>query len=118
MKIEPPTPAVVAAIKAAVAWLSPVKITGIKVVEQRTAALQNGYDRVVVPDANAAPLWARFYELSTNRLIFCGRDGIINSLAEIEYERRNGYRWYINQPAELLSRDYPAWHKRKSGRAN
>ena len=117
MEIEHPSPAIVASIEAAVAWLLQVKLTGIKVVEQRDAALQNGRDRVVVQDANAAPLWARFYEMGTNRPIFCGRDGIIKySLAEIEYERRNGYRWYVNNPAELLSHDYPAWQKRK--RAN
>ena len=117
MEIEKPSPAIVTSIEAAVAWLSQVKITGIKVVEQRDAALPNGRDRIVVQDANAAPLWARFYDLNTNRPIFCGRDGIIKySLAEIEYERRNGYRWYVNQPAELLSRDYPAWQKRLSGK--
>lgn len=115
MEIENPSPAIVASIEAAVAWLAAVKLTGIKVVEQRDALLQNGRDRIVVQDANAAPSWARFYEIGTNRPIFCGRDGVIKySLAEIEYERRNGYRWYVNNPADLLSRDYPAWQKRQS----
>ena len=119
MEIETPSPAIATSIEAAVAWFAQVKITGIKVVEQRDASLQNGHDRIVMPDANAAPLWARFYELGTNRPIFCGRDGVVKySLAEIEYERRNGYRWYVNSPTELLSRDYPAWQKRKSERAH
>src|SRR5207249_3915806 len=70
-------------------------------------------DRVVVEDRNAPPLWARFYEIDTNRPIFSGRDSIIKySVAAIESERRNGYRWYTEAPAKLLNRDYPAWLKR------
>jgi hypothetical protein len=30
-------------------------------------------------------------------------------MAEIEYERRNGYRWYVDRPAKLLDIDYPEW---------
>ena len=68
---------------------------------------------VVVEDAKAEPLWARFYEIGTNRPIFCGRDSQVKfSLAEIEYERRTGYNWYTNAAAKLLSQDYPAWQKR------
>jgi PelA/Pel-15E family pectate lyase len=75
--------------------------------------LPKGYDRVVVQDAQAEPLWARFYDISTNRPIFSGRDGIIKDhLAEIEDERRTGYRWYVNSPAALLEKDYPAWQKK------
>ena len=33
-------------------------------------------------------------------------------MAEIEYERRNGYRWYVDRPAQLLEVDYPEWAKR------
>lgn len=115
MGIEKPVPAIAAAIEGAVAWLAQVKLVGLKVVEQRDPSLENGHDRIVVPDANASPLWARFYEIGTNRPIFCGRDGIVKyTLAEIEYERRNGYRWYVNSPAELLQRDYPAWQKKQT----
>lgn len=118
MGIEKPSSAIATAIEAAVAWFSQVQLTGIKLIEQRDPALPNGHDRIVVQDATAPVIWARFYEIGTNRPIFCGRDGIIKfSLAEIEYERRNGYRWYVNSPAELLSRDYPAWQQRQGGKA-
>ena len=34
--------------------------------------------------------------------------------AEVEYERRNGYRWYFDRPAKWLNADYPEWlHKRR-----
>jgi PelA/Pel-15E family pectate lyase len=57
----------------------------------------------VVPDATAPPLWARFYEIGTNRPIFSGRDSVVKyQLSEIEYERRTGYRWYVDRPAQLF----------------
>lgn len=114
MGVEKPSPEIAASIEAAVAWLEQVKIAGLKVVDRRDPALQNGRDRLVVAEAKAPPLWARFYEIGTNRPIFCGRDGAIKySLAEIEHERRNNYQWYVDTPARLLSRDYPLW-KRKA----
>jgi PelA/Pel-15E family pectate lyase len=59
------------------------------------------------------PLWARFYEIGTNRPIFGGRDAVIRySLAEVEPERRAGYRWYVDDPRQLLERDYPKWAAR------
>ena len=113
MGIDHPSPQVTEAIQAAVAWFDQVKLTGIKLVEKPDPSLPKGYDRIVVADPKAEPLWARFYEIGTNRPIFCGRDGVVKySLAEIEYERRNGYRWYVNAPAKLLAQDYPAWQKK------
>jgi PelA/Pel-15E family pectate lyase len=83
------------------------------VVEKRDASLPNGFDRVVVEDASAKPLWARFYEIGANRPIFSGRDSVIKySLAEIEHERRTGYGWYTSAPAALLEKDYPGWRKK------
>ena len=115
MDIEKPDARVVEAIEAAVAWFQQAKLTGIKVVEKPDAAAPKGSDRVVVQDAQAPPLWARFYEIGTNRPIFSGRDSVIKySLAEIEYERRNGYNWYTNRPAELLAKDYPAWRTKRT----
>ena len=115
MSLENPTPPVRAAIEAAVAWFERAKLTGLKVIEKPDASLPKGFDRLVVADEQAAPLWARFYDIATNRPIFCGRDGIIKfSLAEIEHERRVGYSWYSNAPAELLSKDYPAWQAKQA----
>ena len=110
MEIPNPSPAMIESIKAAITWFEKTKINGIKVIEKADPTMPKGYDRVVVEDSKATPLWARFYDIKSNRPIFCGRDGIIKfTLAEIEHERRTGYRWYINNPNELLNRDYPAW---------
>ena len=111
--LRPHHPQVIEAIQSAIAWFNQAKLTGIKLVRKPDAAQPKGYDLIVVKDEKADPLWARFYEIGTNRPIFCGRDSIIKfSLAEIEYERRNGYNWYTGAPAKLLAQDYPAWQKR------
>ena len=123
MGIEHPSPEVVGAIEGAVAWFRASAIRGIVVKEVPAPGTPKGFDQVVTTDAAAPPLWARFYELGTNgelgtnRPIFCGRDSVVKySLAEIEYERRNGYRWYVDRPAKLLDAEYPEWARRQAAR--
>jgi PelA/Pel-15E family pectate lyase len=113
MGIDKPTPEEIEAIQSAIAWFEKVKLTGIKIVHKPEAGTPKGYDTVVVPDPTAPPTWARFYEIGTDRPIFCGRDSIVKyNLAEIEYERRNGYAWYVHGADRLLAEEYPAWRKK------
>jgi PelA/Pel-15E family pectate lyase len=113
MSIDRPGPQVIEAVESAVAWFEKSKINGIRYVEKPDATKLHGFDRVVVKDSNAGPLWARFYEIGTNRPIFIGRDSRIKyDVAEIEDERRNGYAWYVDAPGELLNKDYPRWQKK------
>ena len=59
-------------------------------------------------------LWARFYELETNRPIFIGRDKVIrDDFNEIERERRTGYNYLSDWPATLLAKDYPRWRAKQ-----
>ena len=110
MEIDRPTPEIVAAVEGAVTWLESVKIPGIRVEERRDPSLPNGRDRVVVSDPAAPPMWARFYEIGTNKPMFVGRDGIVRErLADIEHERRNGYAYLGGWPRDLLEKEYPAW---------
>jgi PelA/Pel-15E family pectate lyase len=110
MGIDHPSPEVVRAIEGAVAWFRENQIKGIVVKAIAAPGTPKGFDNVVVADPAAPPLWARFYELGTNRPIFCGRDSVVKySMAEIEYERRNGYRWYVDRPATLLGAEYAEW---------
>ena len=82
-----PSPEIVLAVDAAVAWLT----------------------RVRLDDGR----WARFYEIGTNRPIFSGRDGIVRyHVDEIEKERREGYAWHGTWPVTLLEKQYPAWKAR------
>ncbi len=88
MSLDKPNPEVVRAIQAACAWYDEVKLVGIR-------QIRVDGDKRIVADPAAPPLWARFYEIGTNRPIFSGRDGVIRyDIAQIEPERRNGYAWY------------------------
>jgi len=114
MGIARPSPEVVRAIVGAVAWFRANQIQGIRVKPVPAPGTPKGFDNTVIADPVAPPLWARFYELGTNRPIFCGRDSVVKySMAEIEYERRNGYRWYVDRPAKLLDADYPEWLRKR-----
>lgn len=105
MDIDHPDARVVAAIQSAVAWFTSAQLNGIRWIEEN--------DRRVVADESAPPLWARFYEIETNRPIFSGRDRVIRyNVSEIEAERRNGYRWYTDEPGKLIRKDYPAWSRK------
>lgn len=109
MTIDNPSPEIKRAIQAAVAWLESVKIVGIRVDNIVDVSQPKGKDRIVVADPNST-LWARFYNLDTNKPFFTGRDSVPRAtLAEIENERRVGYAYYGNWPAKLLSTEYPNW---------
>jgi PelA/Pel-15E family pectate lyase len=93
MSVKDPSPAVVKAIESAVAW----------------------FEKVQLKDAKGKPVWARFYEIGTNRPIFVGRDGVVKyDVNHIDEERRNGYAWYVDDAAKLLNKDYPAWRDQRS----
>ncbi len=92
LAIGRPSPAAVDAIEGAAQFLRENVLRGIRVVTKADPTLPGGLDVIVVPDAEGPALWARFYELGTNRPVFSGRDGVVKySLAEIEPERRVGY---------------------------
>ena len=110
MSLEQPSPEVVKSVESAVAWFDAAKLKGIRVVRVDDPKAPRGKDKRVVEDPSAPPLWARFYEIGSNRPIFCDRDGIAkHKLSDIGYERRNGYSWLGEWPKELLKQDYPRW---------
>jgi len=113
MSIKEPSPEVVEAIESAIAWFEQTQLKGIKWIEKTDASQPGGRDRVVVQDPEAGPIWARFYEIGSNRPVFVGRDSVVKySVAEIEHERRVGYAWYVAEPAKLLQDEYPKWRDR------
>ena len=111
MGIETPTAEQIAAVEGAVRWLRVVAIEGKRYVRGPNA---DGLDdAVVVDDPGAGTIWARFYEIGSNRPIFLGRDSVVRyALAEIETERRGGYAYYGTWPQALLEEEYPKWLKR------
>jgi PelA/Pel-15E family pectate lyase len=113
MRVPKPDAATVAAIEAAMNWTTSAQVNGLRIEQRPDPAGPGGFDVVAVPDKGAPPVWARFYDIATNRPIFSGRDGVIKAaLAEIEIERRTGYNWYGTWPRELIETQYPAWKQR------
>ena len=108
MGVEKPSPEIIAAVHGAVGWFWAVSIKGLRLDD--TPGADGKQDRHAVADPAAPARWARFYELGTNRPIFVGRDKVVRfDFNEIERERRAGYSYLGDWPAELLAKDYPRW---------
>jgi len=111
MRQPQPTNAIKQAIHAAMDWFQTVKVDGFRYQDIAAPDQPKGKDRVLVADANAR-VWARFYEIETNRPMFSGRDSQKKyDVKDIEWERRTGYAWYGVWPENLLTKDYPKWKK-------
>ncbi|MFL1013461.1 pectate lyase [Flavisericum labens] len=122
MTLDNPSSEVIDAVNSAVAWFDSVKIVGYALVDE-------GGDKVW-KESPGNITWARFYSLEDytgysyaslfsafgpNEPFFCSRDGIPKkTIAEISYERRNGYAWYGSWPKNLIGSEYTAW-KNKHG---
>lgn len=118
MSLDEPSPEIARAVEAAVAWFEAVKLTGIRVVSVKDAKGPKGVNKVVVTDPTAPPLWARFYAIETGKPVFADRDGVPKpALADIGYERRNGYAWHGTWPQRLLEVEYPAWKRGVAAKA-
>jgi PelA/Pel-15E family pectate lyase len=104
MRLDKPSPEVIRAVKAGVAWYDAAMLTGIR--------FERSNGGRVVNDPKAKPMWARFYDLETGKPYFCDRDGVKKAaLAEIGEERRTGYAWYGGW-GESVARDYAKWSQR------
>ncbi len=102
MSIEQPSAEIRRAVEAGVAWFKKVQVNGL-----RETKIDG--DKAMVKDPSVPALWARFYEIGSNRPIFSGRNGVKKyALAEIEHERRNGYSWY-GTAGESALKDYVKW---------
>lgn len=111
MSIEEPTPEIITAVDGAVGWFKSTAIQGIR-LEGFTNA-QGQEDKRVVKDPNADPIWARFYEIGTNRPIFLDRDSVVRfSFSEITQERRTGYAYYGGWAERLITDEYPRWKEK------
>ncbi|MGC4032175.1 MAG: pectate lyase [Tepidisphaeraceae bacterium] len=110
MAIKNPSPEVIRAVDAAAVWFDAVKIPGIRTEDRKTPGGEYEKDRFVIEDPSAPPMWARFYEIGTNKPIFSDRDSkIYYKLSDIGHERRNGYRWLSYWPANFVAKEYPEW---------
>lgn len=109
MSLDNPSQEIQQAIHAGAAWYESAKLTGIRLVNKK------GFGRMVIDDPDGAPLWARFYEIETNRPFFCDRDGIKKyHFNDIGSERRNGYAWYGNWGIDV-AKAYDTWKNKWAG---
>lgn len=100
MRVEKPDAELIQTIHAGAKWLDENKITG-----QRWSR----NDLNLQADPSAAPIWARFYEIGTNKPIFGDRDSTVHyAIGEISEERRKGYGWYVGTGNKVLEK-YKSW---------
>ena len=111
MELPNPDERVKKAVHAAMRWFDKYKLTGYKVVRTGHPGSAD-QDTRLVKDAEAHPIWARFYDLDLCEPFVCDRDGVPRRhLEQIGAERRNGYAWYNDRPISLYKR-YQKWAKK------
>lgn len=114
MRLPEPDSSVTEAIHSAAAWFEK---TAIRDKAFRATGPQG---RFLVSAPGNGPIWARYYEIGSNRPLFGDRDKSIHDrVDEISQERRAGYAWYTDGPEGVL-KDYSRWKqgggkKAKSG---
>lgn len=117
MAIDHPGPEIIKSVQSAVKWFKDSEILHTR--EETVPAPENkskwrttNYDRVAVTDPTAPPIWTRYYELGTERPLFCDRNSkFLYKLSDVSRERRSGYGWYTYDPQKVLDK-YPAWQKK------
>lgn len=102
MDLQQPSADIIKSVHAAAAWYEQNKIIG--------KTWTRG-DTVLKDDKDAPPIWARFYEIGTNKPLFGDRDDSVHyDLAKVSEERRTGYAWYTTSPNQVLKK-YARWAK-------
>jgi PelA/Pel-15E family pectate lyase len=105
MRQRPVSPRLLVSIQAAAEWLKAVKLEGY------TYDFETGRH----DSPGAGPIWARMYEIGTNRPIFSDRNGIkLYDWNQLK-DRRLGYAWYTYAPV-LALRQYEGWLRRNGRR--
>jgi PelA/Pel-15E family pectate lyase len=108
MSVDDPSPEILKSIEGAIKWFWEVPITDMR-LESRSNP-DGRRERFLVNDPDAPLLWARFYELGTNRPLYLDRDSKFRyDFTEISYERRSGYSYHGYWPASLLEVEYHQW---------
>jgi PelA/Pel-15E family pectate lyase len=110
MGLPNPAPAEVAAVHAAAGWMTKTEILGYRYGSGNFSADRASSDgRKLTAVEGAGPIWARYYQISTNQPIFGDRDKTIHdSVNELSRERRNGYAWYNSAGVAVLVH-YKTW---------
>jgi PelA/Pel-15E family pectate lyase len=100
MTLRTPDERAVEAVHAAVDWFRTTAIHGF----------EYDFERGLTAKPGAGPIWARMYEIGTNRPLFSNRDGIIRYDWNELTDRRTGYAWFGEEPKAVLER-YERWSR-------
>ncbi len=100
--IDNPSNEILRRINAAVTWMTNAQLNGIEIVDYTNS--DGEADRKVVENADADPLWARFYYLTDGTTpMFVSRESVAaDNWDHIGAERRTGYAWYGTWPKNLV----------------
>ena len=116
LSIPAPSPAVVVSVESAASWLEAVALHGWRLERVELGKTveyphhRADFDRRLVPDKAAPPLWARFVDLKDNTVVLANRDGKrVADYSQVDPERRTGYGWFGSWPRKLLEEEVPAW---------
>lgn len=106
LMMQPVTPEIEKSVQSAIQWFQQNDIEGYSY----NVGKQNGKAvRMLAEDKNSV-IWARFYDISTNKPLFGDRDGSVKyNYNEVSEERRNGYSWFGGAPQKLIDKEYPNW---------
>lgn len=110
MQLPDPSPAEVAAVHAAAAWLTKVKIDGYRYGSGDFRADRiSPAGRKLIAVTGAGPIWSRYYQIGTDKPIFGDRDKTIHDdVNDLSRERRNGYAWFNTAGVPVLAQ-YRTW---------
>ena len=104
MSLEQPPEPIQQSIENAKAWFDKHRIDGLRY--RRDGNLPS-----LVPEEDADPLWARFYDIDSDRPVFGDRDGkVYFDVDKVSEERRRGYAWYTEQPYKVV-KEYRKWQR-------
>ncbi len=117
MTLEEPSDEVKIAVNSAIQWFRESAIVGqqymdVPIPERPYHETTVDFDRILVENETAAPIWARYYDLKEAKPFLCKRSGqVVYDLKEIGFERRVGYDWYGFWPNEVIEL-YADWLQR------
>ena len=109
LMLQPVTPEIEKSIKSAVQWFKESKIDGYtyNVSRESEKAIRT------LSKKEGSAVWARFYDIPTNKPVFGDRDGRVKfNYEEVSEERRMGYSWYNEAGTKLIENEFPKWLKR------
>lgn len=109
MRSAPDSPAIRDSIAAACDWFETHKITGLKKTKNERGKTD------YVPDTTTNDvLWARFYDLKTQKPIFAGsQDGVVYSTySEMAKNNKVAYDYFTTRPMDVITKEADRWKKR------